>query len=70
MKYIPAEEIDENFDEQAWFKKLYVPDIIVVSTFGVPEGWILVDGERPLSNDTNRRPKSSIQKGTESVESI
>ena len=45
MKYIPAEEIDENFDEQIWFKKLYGPDIIVVSTFGIPEGWILVDGD-------------------------
>ena len=44
MKYIPAEEIDENFDEQAWFKKLYGPDIIVVATSGLPRGWILVDG--------------------------
>lgn len=48
MKYIPAEEIDENFDEQTWFKKLYGPDIIVVSTFGLPEGWILVDGDNFL----------------------
>jgi len=45
MKYVPLNEIDENFDEKAWFKKLYGPDIIVVSTFGLPEGWILVDGE-------------------------
>ena len=44
MKYIPVDEIDENFDEQAWFKKLYGPDIIVVATSGLPRGWILVDG--------------------------
>ena len=41
---IPADEIDENFDEAAWFKKLYDPDIIVVETTAVPRGWILVDG--------------------------
>ena len=44
MKYLPVEEIDENFDEQAWIKKLYSPDIIVASTFGLPQGRILVDG--------------------------
>ena len=40
---IPAEEIDENFDEAAWFKKVYGPDVTVVQTVGVPDGWILVD---------------------------
>ena len=45
MNYIPAEEIDENFDEQAWYKKLYGPDIIVVSTYGVPQEWVLVEGD-------------------------
>jgi len=45
MKYIPVDEIDENFDEQVWFKKLYGPDVIVVRTYGLPEGWILVDGD-------------------------
>jgi hypothetical protein len=37
-------EMDEHFDEQEWYKRVYGPDIIVVSTTGVPDGWILVDG--------------------------
>jgi hypothetical protein len=41
---IPADEVDENFDEVAWFKKLYGPDIIVVKTTYVPKEWVLVDG--------------------------
>ena len=45
MKYIPVDEIDENFDEDSWFRKLYGPDILVVATCGLPEGWILVDGD-------------------------
>ena len=30
MIRIPADEIDENFDEDAWNKKVYGADIIVV----------------------------------------
>lgn len=40
---IPADEVDENFDEAAWFKKLY-PNVIVLQTVGVPRGWVLVAG--------------------------
>jgi hypothetical protein len=39
MKGIPEDEIDENFDEETWFKKLYDPDINIVFDFIVPEGW-------------------------------
>lgn len=59
MKYIPAEEVDESLDEQAWSKKLHGPDIIVVSTFGLPHGWILVEGDSSFSHDSNRRSESS-----------
>src|SRR6266516_100489 len=42
---IPGDEIDENFDEKEWFKKVYGPDIVIVQTDeDVPDGWILVDG--------------------------
>ena len=52
MKYIPWDEYDvENFDEKAWHKKAYGENVIVVDTHGVPEGWILVDGNAPSPND-------------------
>ena len=47
---IPADEIDENFDEDTWNKKVYGPDIIVVDMLSVPKGWILVDGIAPSWN--------------------
>jgi len=34
----------ENFDEDAWLKKVYGPDVIIVDMRSVPDGWILVDG--------------------------
>ena len=41
---VPADEIDENFDEDAWNKKVFGADVIVVDMSSVPEGWVLVDG--------------------------
>jgi hypothetical protein len=49
MVLIPADE-DENFDEDAWNKKVYGPDVIIVDTHSVPKGWILVDGNPPAWN--------------------
>jgi len=37
----------ENFDEDAWLKKVYGPDVIIVDMHSVPKGWILVDGQCP-----------------------
>ena len=55
MIRIPFDEIDENFDEDAWHKKVYGPDVIIVDMRSVPYGWILVDGNPhllgPLAND-------------------
>ena len=53
--YAGASDIDEHFDEQKWYKKVYGPDIIVASTVGVPDGWILVDGIHCLLNQANNR---------------
>jgi hypothetical protein len=50
MVRIPADEVDENFDEDAWNKKVYGPDVIIVSMRSVPKGWILVDGNAPTWN--------------------
>ena len=47
MIRIPLDEIDEDFDEDAWNKKVYGPDIIVVDMRNVPKGWVLVDGNIP-----------------------
>lgn len=47
---VPADEIDENFDEDAWNKKVYGPDVIVVDMHSIPKGWILVDGSSPAWN--------------------
>ena len=35
--------LSEDFDEQEWYKKVYGPDIIVVS-YDCPSGWVIVDG--------------------------
>jgi hypothetical protein len=43
-KYVPIDELSDDFDVQAWFQKFYGPDIVVVSTCGVPDGWVLIDG--------------------------
>ena len=45
-------EIDEHFDVNEWYKKVYGPDIVVVSTSGVPDGWILVDGATLILNSS------------------
>ena len=47
-KYIPLDEIDDNFNEQEWMKKLYGEDVRIVNSVDeVPERWILIEG-RPL----------------------
>jgi hypothetical protein len=46
MVLIPADEY-ENIDEDAWNKKVYGPDVIIVDMHSVPKGWILVDGNAP-----------------------
>ena len=43
MVLCPRDEA-ENFDEDAWNKKVYGPDVIIVDMRYVPKGWILVDG--------------------------
>src|SRR2546423_10386001 len=50
MVRIPADLVDENFDEDAWNKKVYGPDVIIVDMRSVPKGWILVDGNAPAWN--------------------
>ena len=47
--YIGLEEIDENFDQVAWQKRVYGPDVIIVTDSVVPDGWILIDGNIPPS---------------------
>jgi len=39
---VSLEDIDENFDEAAFFKKAY-PNFEIVDFHNVPEGWILVN---------------------------
>jgi len=50
-KYMSWDDYDENFDENAWHKKAYGENVIVLDTHGVPDGWILVDGNAPSPND-------------------
>ena len=40
---ISLEDIEENFDEVAFYKKAY-PNLQIVDVRNVPEGWILVNG--------------------------
>ena len=47
---IPVDEIDENFDEDAWHKQVYGPHVIIVDMRSVPKGWVLVDGNSPTWN--------------------
>ena len=47
-KYIPADEIDENFNKEEWMKRLYGEDVRIVDEAEIddeiiPEGWILID---------------------------
>ena len=41
---IPADELDEDFDQRAWDRRLYGPDITILAATGVPDGWVLVEG--------------------------
>jgi len=41
VRRIPADEVDENFDEDAWNKKVYGPDVIVVDMHSVPKDGFL-----------------------------
>ena len=50
MVRIPADEVGENFDEDAWNKKVYGPDVIMVDMHSVPKGRILVAGNAPAWN--------------------
>jgi hypothetical protein len=43
MVRIPLDEIDEDFDEDAWNRNVYGSDVIVVDMRNVPKGWVLVD---------------------------
>ena len=47
MIRVPWEEVDEDFDEDAWNKKACGPDVIVVDIRNVLYGWVLVDGNIP-----------------------
>lgn len=47
MIRIPADEVDEHFDYDAWRKKVYGPNIVIVDMCSVPKGWVLVDGNAP-----------------------
>ena len=44
--YISLEDIDENFDENEFYKKAY-PNLEIVDRCNVPEGWILMNGITP-----------------------
>ena len=43
MVHVSLEEIHENFDQDALFKKAY-PNLEIVDIHNVPEGWVLVNG--------------------------
>jgi hypothetical protein len=45
-KYIPMDEIDENFNKEEWMKKAYGEGVRFVDLLDeeIPEGWILIDG--------------------------
>ena len=47
MIRVPLDEVEEDFDEDAWNKKAYGQDVIVVDIRNVPYGWVLVDGNAP-----------------------
>jgi len=49
-KYIPADEIDENFNKEEWMKKLYGEHVRFEDPLEVevPEGWVPIDGKLPL----------------------
>ena len=61
--YIPLDELDEEtFDEDAWEKKVYGPNVIIVDKEAVPKWWILIDGTAPekeclLMTDPSPPPK-------------
>jgi hypothetical protein len=72
MILIPLDEINENFDEDAWNKKAYGPDVIIVDRRLVPKGWVLVDGNAPslcldplLMIDPSPPPPKKIKKTLE-----
>ena len=46
-KYIPADEIDGNFNKEEWMKKLYGEHVRFEDPLEVevPEGWVLIDGK-------------------------
>ena len=46
MVRVSLEEIDENFDQEAFFKKAY-PNLEIVDIHNVPKGWVLVNGITP-----------------------
>src|SRR4030095_12521949 len=53
-KYMDPEEAandpdlqDNDVPDSVWYLKLYGPDIKVITTRGVPPGWILVDRKIP-----------------------
>jgi hypothetical protein len=45
-KYIPMDEVDENFNEEEWMKKSYGKDVRFADLLDeeIPESWILIDG--------------------------
>jgi hypothetical protein len=47
MVHIPLDEIDEDFDEDAWNRKVYGPNVEIVDMRNVPKGWVLVHGITP-----------------------
>jgi len=49
-KYIPMDEIDEDFNEEEWMKKAYGEGVRFVDLLDeqIPEGWILIDGTLSL----------------------
>jgi hypothetical protein len=43
--YVDIFDIDEDFDAKEWEKQVYGPDVIVIGTKDVPDGWIMVAGK-------------------------
>jgi hypothetical protein len=58
MIRIPFDEIDDDFDEDAFNKKSY-PNVEIVDMHNVPKGWILVNRIPSLNSFTDDRPLSS-----------
>jgi len=68
MVRVPMFEMDENFDEDAWNKKVYGPDVIIVDMRCVPTGWILVDDPSPPPKTKIKKPWNPFDRDDPNLE--